>query len=393
MTKLFRLGFLWICLLIFVISCIEPFEPQIIKFTSALVVEATITDENKEQEIFITRTFPLDTSGVYGESGAKVQVLDSNGGAYDFSDQGQGRYVSNMSFAAQSGIGYTLNIVTKEGVTYSSTEEIAPNPTQIDSVYAVRDFKDDGAEEGMFIYLDSFDATGENKYYRYEYEETYKIIAPFWTNKELYLIPPDNLVDVRIRSQEEQVCFKTNRSADILQAKTDDFNEVRITQFPVRFINRNDFSISHRYSILVKQWIQTREAYVYYNTLNELSGSESVFSQIQTGFLEGNITSTDKNENVVGYFGVSSYDEKRIFFDYVDFFRGEDRPPYIVECPFLSNINALITDIERHATTYWDDNNGQYGNFSKPSPYIVVPVECGDCTVLGSNEVPEFWEE
>lgn len=393
MIKIVRYGLWGICLPIFFISCVEPFQPQIINFKSALVVEATITDENKQQEVRLSRTFPLDTAGVYEESGAKVQVLDSNGAAYDFSDQGQGRYVSNMSFAAQSGMGYTLNIVTTEGVTYSSTEEIAPNPTQIDSVYAVRDFKDDGAEEGMFIYLDSFDATGKNKYYRYEYEETYKIIAPFWTNKELYLIPPDNLVDVRIRSQEEQVCFKTNRSADILQAKTDDFNEVRITQFPVRFINRNDFSISNRYSILVKQWIQTREAYVYYNTLNELSGSESVFSQIQTGFLEGNITSTDKNENVVGYFGVSSYDEKRIFFDYVDFFRGEDRPPYIVECPFLSNINALITDIERHATTYWDDNNGQYGNFSKPSPYIVVPVECGDCTVLGSNEVPEFWEE
>lgn len=375
------------------VGCIEPFEPEAVEFKSALVIEATITDENKNQEILVSRTFALDTTGIYGERGAEVSVTDTNGAVYNFMEVEEGKYVSNVSFAAKVGLGYTLSVITNDGSTYSSEEVRAPQPTQIYSLYAERDFKDGDANEGMFIYVDSFDPTGANNYYRYEYEETHKIIAPFWTNKEAYL-DDEGLVAIRIREKEEQVCYKTNKSIDLIKTNTVQFSENRISKLPVRFINRNDYILTHRYSILVRQYVQSFQAYTYYDILDKLSGSESLLSQVQTGFFEGNISAVDNREDkVVGYFDVSSVSEKRIFFNYTDFFEGEVLPPFVVECPFLSNIGAMVTDIERDVTTYWDDNNGQYGNFLKPAPYIFVDVLCGDCTKLGSNIKPDFWIE
>ncbi len=379
----------------FLFNCIEPFEPEAVDYKSAIVIEATITDEYKNQEIVVSRTFALDTTGPYRESGAKVQITDTNGAVHGFEEKVEGAYISQTPFEAETGVGYILSVIASDGTTYKSTQVRTPSPTKIDSIYAKRDVKDDGASEGMFIYIDTYDPTGSNTYYRYKYEETHKIIAPFWTNMESYII--DNAIDLvglRLRDREEQVCYRTNGSKDLILANTVQFLENRISKFPIRFIDRNDYILSHRYSILVKQYAQSLEAHTFYKVLNKLSGSDNMFSQVQTGFLEVNISSLDNNEEqVIGFFEVSTISEKGLFFSYFDFFNGEPRPPYIIECPFLWYLDAFVSDIKREATAYWDDNNGQYGQFLKPAPYIFVPVGCGDCNVYGSNIVPDFWVE
>jgi hypothetical protein len=375
-TAIIEKGLMALTIGLYMASCIDPFEPEAVDFNSAIVIEATITDENKYQEILISRTFALDTTGIYGEGGAKVAVTDTNGTVYDFEEKEEGKYVSNSSFAAQAGLGYSLPVTTADGNLYSSDAFVTPNPTKIDNLYAKRGFKDDGINEGMFIYIDNFDPIGDNKYYRYGYEETHKIIAPFWTNKETYLTD-EGLVDVRLREKEEEVCYNTSYSTNLIIASTVQFSENRISKFPVRFIDRNDYILSHRYSILVRQYVQSLQAFNYYEDLKKLSGSESLFSQVQTGFLEGNIISVNnRQELVIGYFEISSISEKRIFFNYTDFFEGEELPPFVIECPYLSNVAALVTDIERDATTYWDENNGQYGAFLKPAPWIFVDSQC-----------------
>jgi len=373
------------------VGCREPFEPEAVDFNSALVIEATITDDNKYQEILISRTFALDTTGIYGEFGAEVKVTDTKGAIYNFMEAEEGTYVSSVPFAAQAGIGYSLSVVTYNGSTYSSDEVIAPQPTSIDSLYAERDFKDDDIYEGIYIYVDSYDKTGSNHYYKYDYEETYKIVAPFWTNKEAY-ITEDDLVAIRIREKEGRVCYKTNKSIELIKTNTRQLSENRISKFPIRFIDRNEYLLSHRYSILVRQYVESRQAYNYDIVLDRLTSSENLFTQVQPGFLEGNIYSLNNRQSQeVGYFKVSSVLERRIFFDYIDFFKGEALPPFVVACPFVSNVGTLKGDIERDATAYWDDNNGQYGLFIKPAPWIFVDSKCGDCTKVGSNIKPDFW--
>ena len=384
-------------------GCIESFEPQGVDFKSALVVEATITDQNKHQEIFITRTFPLDTTGIYGESDAQVQVLDSNGGVFEFEDKGQGRYESRNPFATEANVGYQLDILTKDGERFKSTEEIAPMPTKIDSIYAERDFKDGGAEEGIFVYVDSNQPNSPNTNYQFTFEETYKIIAPYWSPEEAYVIsrvPFNYKVGKFLREQEERICYNTVPSVEIIQENTAQYEENKISKFPVRFLSRNNWILKHRYSILIKQVVQSSEAYSYYNSLASLSSASNSLYQIQTGFLEGNIYSESNGENIVGYFQVSSVDEKRIYFKYEDFFPGEEPLGYESDCelvtPLLNDIGGgsyLAYGIDEDLFTFYRWNEDYQGsNFNTPM-IMAMPSSCGDCTHLGNNVPPDFWIE
>ena len=87
--------------------------------------------------------------------------------------------------------------------------------------------------------------------------------------------------------------------------------------------------IRNRYSILVKQYVQSLAAHTYYETLKEISDNGSILSQTQPGFFRGNISSVDNpREKVIGFFEVSSYSEKRIFFNFSDLFPKTPAPEY-----------------------------------------------------------------
>jgi len=386
-------------------NCIDPFEIEATEFSSVLVIEGTITNQIETQHIFISRTFPLDTVLMTGLSSASVSVVNSNGEVFEFNETEVGVYESTNVFAAISGQSYTLKVQTADGNSYISEETTVPSKTNIDNLYAERGFKDNGDEEGMFIYVDSYDATGQSKYYRYEYEETYKIIAPFWSASDAYIVSPlpNPEVDTKTRTREERVAYNTVASNTIIQENTTEFGEDRISKFPVRFINRENFILSHRYSILVKQFVQSRAAFSYYETLELLSGTESVFSQRQSGFLEGNIKSVvNPEEAVIGFFQVSSVSEKRIFFDYADFFQGESLPEYPVDCvlvspPIITETGAspLLTAIELNTLKYVEDYDQESNpnNLSEFGPFLMVVTPCGDSTFFGSNIVPDFWVE
>ena len=385
--------------IILLTACVEPFEPETINFESALVVEATITDQVKEQEIFLSRTFEFEADGPELEENAVVQVLDDQGNSFEFRESSPGVYRSTAAFAALSGRTYSLAVTTSDGRTYTSDADPIPIEVPIERVYAERFVNSDGVD-GIGIFVDSFDPTGNAKNYRYNYEETFMVIAPFWTPNDLIGDPDGgcNVIEVA-RERDERICYRTQNSTDIIQISTNNFNEDRVSKFLVRFISSQDYIISHRYSILVKQLIQSESSFTYYQTLNDFSSSESLFSDTQVGFLNGNIVSEiDESEKVLGYFDVASVNEQRIFFDYDDFYPGEPLPPYINPCSVNAPVLArgippeciLRSLVERNAVRLVDENSTPQAG---EGPYLVVPRVCGDCTALGSTEVPGFWVE
>ncbi|HMB64166.1 MAG TPA: DUF4249 family protein, partial [Eudoraea sp.] len=57
--------------------CIEPVEPQaIVEFENILVIDATITDELKQQKIVLSRTFSFEDEGSGPETNAQVTVVE-----------------------------------------------------------------------------------------------------------------------------------------------------------------------------------------------------------------------------------------------------------------------------------------------------------------------------
>jgi len=385
------------------LSCVETFdfESEIEDFESALVVEATITNELKQQQILISRAFPLDTIFPSPEMNANVKVVDDAQNEYPFQEIESGTYISTLPFRAQSNREYTLEIATSDGRKYASKPERITQTTQIDNLYASRDFNEN-EEEGMSIYVDSHDPSGNSRFYRYTFEETFKIIAPKWKIEDLIpvsLNPPE--VSFLFKIEEQQICYGTNQSNAIILANTSNFVEDRLEKQRVRFVNRNNYILSHRYSILVKQHVQSNAAHSFYQALKDISESESLLSQTQPGFLNGNLHSeTNSEERVLGFFEVSSVDTKRIYFNYTDFFPDEILPPYAISCsgliaPVLATpgyppVSPLIQHLNS-GFKYYDLNPDPelYG----PGEFLLVQRMCGDCTALGSNIVPDFWIE
>lgn len=394
--------FAMLCLLL--VSCVKEIDFEIETFESALVIEATITNEEKQQVILLSRTYQTIGSIMPAERNASVKIL-AGGNTYEFEELSPGRYVSATAFSAQPSIDYILNITTSNGRLYYSSPTVLTQATQIDAFYAVRETTNDGVN-GMSIYIDSFDPTGNSKYYRYDYEETYKIIAPRWVPEDLALTDANNCqVNLRTtRPQEERVCYNTVASSAINQVSTNSLTEDKVNRHLVRFIDSDDFILSWRYTILVRQYVQSRAAYTYFETLNNFASEGSLFSQIQPGFVIGNISSqTNPNEKVIGFFDVSSVSSKRIYFNYDDFYPDEPLPPLEYSCNEVNfyqytpsgTCGSLISGLLLDNVVYYSGASKVIDSISGElitiGPFNMVVKACGDCTALGSNVVPDFW--
>jgi hypothetical protein len=400
-------------------SCTTPYAYETNAFEDALVVEATITNEMKKQEIKLTHTIQFEESKPKFETKAVVYITDNEGNQYNFEEADE-KYVSVSTFKALPNRNYQLHITTNNGKSYRSTNEALTNVNAMQNITPIVTTKEGAV--GVEIVVNSFDPTNSSKYYRYEYEETYKIIAPKWVNVKAnaryfeYGSNPSGEIELRPRTTEVRTCFTTSKSDNIILTKTNNLSEDRVN-FPVRFISSSDHIIRERYSILVKQYVQNLASQTFYTTLKDISSSESILSQNQPGYFSGNMKSDDNlNERVLGFFDVSSYSEKRIFFNFNDIFPNEKKPDYPYDCPLeltedqkseylykycydpnpLSNcegVTALgnfINDKSVFVGGY--DEYGVIPYNSDPSILLeLYPIQCGDCTSFSNNIKPSFW--
>ena len=65
-------------------GCTEPYALQTEDFEDTIVIEALLTNEYKNQEVKISRTYRLEETEPKFEKGATVFIIDSNGNQYDF---------------------------------------------------------------------------------------------------------------------------------------------------------------------------------------------------------------------------------------------------------------------------------------------------------------------
>ncbi len=378
------------------LSCVEEIELNTKNFESLIVIEANMTNEVKQQEVNISRTFRFEEEGPSKETNATVVLLADGSPFVNFVEIEPGRYVSSQVFAVQNNIEYTLNVQTQDGRNYTSSSSQLPETGQIQDI-AVQASEDSFGNPGVSILTNTTSNAGNGNYYKFEYEETYKIIAPYWRSDDLFPIVDSCDFTIDLREKEERVCYNTVKSVDIILANTIGQPEGQLTDFEARFIEANNTIIAHRYSILLKQFVIPEEAYRYFEKRRELSIQDNLFSQAQPGFLEGNITSVESpnDEQVIGIFYVSTVNEKRFFFNWTDVYLDQEPPeiPCGVFAPALTKMdgNCLLKEsVTANTVRYWGENLDPTMN---EGPYDVVTRVCGDCTASGSNIVPDFWEE
>ncbi|WPO80514.1 DUF4249 domain-containing protein [Flavobacterium sp. KACC 22761] len=380
-------------------SCTEQYIFQSNTFEDILVVQARITNELKKQEIKISRSFRLGETTPTMEAGANVYISEDGNKTYEFEfEEYSGLYVSKEPFQALPEKSYQLHITTKDGKSYSSATQTL---TAISDVQVEPKVETIDGYKGVQIQVTNYDPSAKSKFYRYEYEETYKIVSPAWSPNRLIVDPnspnkeePNFLMIPR--QGETRVCYTTKKSDDLILLSTVGQSEDRIN-LPIRFIDISNPILNERYSIIVRQYVQSLESYTYYTTQKKLSTSKSLLSQVQPGFNYGNLQSDDNpDEKIIGYFEVSSVSSKRIFFNFRDLFKDDQYPPFYTNCTptELANcwdakgcagatILALIKSPAPEKVFY-----GQRDNMGI---IIFFPPGCTDCTKISSNIKPLFW--
>jgi hypothetical protein len=404
--KLHIATFIIVCSIVFgIMSCTEKIELNTEVFEDVLVVEATITDEIKFQEIKLSRTYLLENDAPIIENSAHVKIEDSNQNTYNFHNTGDGIYRSDIEFQAIEGVAYKLIIDTELGKQYVSSEEFLTPKANLDRLYA--ELVTVNGDLGVQVLVDSNDILNDGQFFRYEYEETYKIETPYYSGKDAETydrvgIPPNFTYSIRVfeNPERQKICYSTNYSSKIILATADELSENKISRFPIRFIKQDNSILISRYSILVKQYVQSSNASNYYRILKKLGDDASLLLDNQPGFVKGNIISRQNNqEKVIGYFDVSSVTSKRIYFNYLDF-PELSSPPYFYDC--------LTEELDYNKTTPEDalglisqrerlynllGGGYKFFNFDGTSVYGIAYEPCLDCTYFSSSVKPDFWEE
>lgn len=386
-------------------SCTEEFVPETKTFEDLLVVEATITNEFKTQEVKISRTYTFEEDRPELVVNAIVFVSDNTGKKYLFQyNEEKGLYTSISKFQAKQGNKYTLNITTNNGTTFTSSPEPLPPINQVSVNFEKKEIN---GKYGVQIMANNYDPTNSSHYYRYEYQETYKVISPYWGPYKAILVPvPTSIslsgytIDYELRDEQQtKVCYVTKNSKDIKLAKTTEKTEDRITNFPIRFISSDNYILTYKYSILVKQYVENYESYIFHRTLKKISGSDgSVLSPNQPGFLKGNLSAEDNpDKKIIGYFSVASVSSKRIFLDdHSALFPNQPIPDFFTACRVIKLNNTPPTAVNTRVPQYYQlmgyiKNEEMFLYRPEGNIFWMVPPPCTDCTTYASNEKPEFW--
>ncbi|ABQ04469.1 DUF4249 domain-containing protein [Flavobacterium johnsoniae] len=373
-------------------GCTETYPLITNRFEDVLIVEANLTNELKKQEVKLTKSAKFEDESYLSESGAEVFVTDDAGNKFNFSEDSE-KYISNIEFKASANTKYQLHINTKDGRSFESSPEILTTATPMQSVVAAVEQKDDIT--GIGIRVNSFDPTSTSTYYRFEYEETYKVIAPKWLPIKLDL--SSGSPAFVSNSSDTKTCYGSKKSVELMLLNTNNLKEDRV-QYLIRFISNQDYIITHRYSILVKQYVESLPAYSYYNTLNKTAESGgTITSPTQPGLLLGNLRSINGNSKIAGYFDVCSVSTERIYFNWEDLFPGKFPPPYYTDCTQFcyaeepnnpvpcTHCCSYMQDLPLEKITYFS------GDGINNLETFWVDAPCGDCTKIASNIKPTFW--
>ncbi len=148
--------------LIFFNSCEEKIDIDLNDSDPRIVIEANLTNEDRNQEILVSRTVNFDSPEFDQVDNASVVVKGSNGRNYTFTPAGNGIYTNN-NFFVNTQITYTLE-VTVDNKTYSSKGAMV-DYVEIDSMGVTKEniFN----EDYYFVNLKFKDPKGVPNYYLY----------------------------------------------------------------------------------------------------------------------------------------------------------------------------------------------------------------------------------
>jgi Domain of unknown function (DUF4249) len=287
-------------------SCKEAYRPHLKSTTNSyLVVEGVMNAGPGPTTISLTHTSSLDTVLIRPEANALVTVEGKDNTTRQLAYTGGSNYYS-PDLHLITGNEYRLRIRTTNGKEYLSAYVKARITPAIDSVGWQRN------QEGVSMYANTHDASGDTRYYRWDFNETWEIKSYYYSS--FIYVSGANIVRPRTAAENVYTCWKYGSNKSILLASSERLQSDVIFKAPVNFINENDEKLCVRYSILLHQYALDKEGYKFYELMKRNTENLGSVFDAQPTEIKGNITCvTDPSEIVIGYVSASTIEEKRIF--------------------------------------------------------------------------------
>jgi hypothetical protein len=398
-----RIYILIISVLTACIGCKKPYNPQIIAMPgNYLVVEGVINSSSDSTIIKLSRTVNLTNKiATNPESQAAVTVESDQNTIYSLSETTSGQYVS-AGLNLDNTHKYRLRIKTANNKEYVSDFVPVVNSPAIDSV----NFKI--KNNGVNIYANTHDPNNSTRYYRWGYNETWIFHSKF---ESRFKSNGDTVLGRDLINDNIYRCWQSDISSTIVLGSSAKLTQDVIVNSPITFISSTSEKVSNEYSIYVKQYALTKDAYNFYVNLKKNTEQLGSIFDAQPSQINGNIHSvTNPSEPVIGYISVGSTTSQRIFIKSQALPAWATTPAY-PDCmlaknccyysfrdqdfgPFYNQVNLFIN---------YNKGAGQFAPPLIPVNAISVPGqppigytaadrECVDCTLRGTNKQPAFWK-
>jgi hypothetical protein len=395
-------------------SCIDPYIPVLNNYSSLLVVEGLITNENISHKIKLGRTTKQEDSKPEMVNDANVSIIDGNGTKTALQNCGNGYYkTDSTSFTGVIGQRYTLQILTSDGQEYKSEESVMLPVAAIDKIYYEK-----GEEiseilgelfTGLKIFVNSSDAEESNRYFRWTFEEDWKIRMP---NPQIYTYARvnDSTINFAYVPVIKSFCWKRHNSGEIITGSILPGEGNNIRKKEIHFIApvKTD-RLTIQYSIVVKQFSISEKEYNFWNNLKKAGEAGGDIFASQPFPVISNIHNVNnKEEQVLGFFEVSSVTRKRIFVTSHEL-EALNLPHYRSDCDELPK----SPDDFGPANFTWDDVYRMYTDkgkfvFIRPEvtpntlvaghvyvrnllELVFAPTDCVVCETSGLLTKPVFW--
>ena len=380
------------------ITCIDPFKPNLKGTTSILIIDALLTNENKAHAFKLSWTTQTQSTSPEMVTGASVTLSDNLGSVMTLTETSPGIYkTDSINFHAETGNSYVLGITTSDGTEYLS-DTCKMYPVQpIDKIYFTREqeFINNGTDvqEGIRVFIDS-ENSGDGKYFRWTYDEYWKFKVP--QPKKYEYIREE---DIRPVDQVKEICYAYNGSDETNIRSTASATSSRIEKQPILFIPSDQSDrLLIQYYIEVNQLSLSKTEFEFWDHMKEINESGGDIFDKQPFSIPSNIhNKTNPSDLVLGYFQVSSVESKSIYI-LPDDIASFNLPVYEYPCD----------RIERGPDDYFDRRSFDkiYASFAGSSYIFIEPVYdlrwnliklafakryCAICTVNGSLTKPDFW--
>jgi hypothetical protein len=362
-------------------GCIDPYQPPEIKSAGAVLVIDGHADPQNRSVFTLTKSQNLfENKPAEKVTGAELWVEGESGSRYPLHEEAIGNYVLPVfNYKSER---HRLFVRTHDSKEYASDFIVTKNSPPIDSIsWKV------SSDLGVDIYVNTHDTETTVGYYRWKFEETWEYTSAF---QSIYVYD-FSIRNVKLREDDIFHCWQKNNSTDILVSSTNRLSQNRISEFQLTYIPQRAERLRYTYSIQVKQFAITGEAYAYWQQLKKTTEDLGTLFGPLPSQVTGNFRClTNPDEPVLGFFSMGSTSEKRIFINSLQVPRPNSYLLPYEECELfelpLSDVSTFPASIYLFA-----------GGIPSPTGpgiigyYYSVP-RCIDCRLSGGTNVkPNYW--